>query len=165
MTHVAFDLDAAESALMARLFTLQNTATTPAEPLLRSVFNIMDEAMSDDETPRRLPGCGILDDDDAYAGNRLMGGHVAQEGRIKWKLLVLCDAPTRGGGMRGPRGAAKVSKQLIEGIVDPDDGWQISNGVPMQLESRRRYNVRDENGELIPIAGYVVEVSHPTYYE
>jgi hypothetical protein len=165
VTHVAFDLEAAESTLTARLLALTNTTLTPPEPLLRSCFNLLDEAMSNDDTPRRLPGCGILHDGETYESNELLGGHVAQSGRQRWKLVFVCDAAVRDGGLRGKRGAYTITKLAIEGLVDPDDAWQIAPGIPLQVESRQRYNARDENGELLPIAGYVVEVSHPIYYE
>jgi hypothetical protein len=167
VTHQAFDIDAAENTLMARLKALQNTAITPNERLLRSVFNVEEQAMTDDETPLMLPGCGIAEGDggEQYEDNELLGGHVTQSGRMRWVLMILTDAVTRGGGLKGPRGARTVSKQVVEGLVDPDDGWQISPGIPMQCDRRNRYRARDENGELIPMGGYVVEVSHPVYFE
>jgi hypothetical protein len=155
------DLEALESAIATRLMEIDNTSFTPTEPLLRSVFNLIDESLSDDETPRKLPGVGILHESEDWEPDRLLGEAVAQEGRERWQLYVLCDAPNREGGMRGKRGAYNVTKQIIEDM----DGWPILAGCPLSIDRRHRYQARNENGELVPIAGYVLEMSHPVYYE
>jgi hypothetical protein len=154
------DLELLESLLTERIMSLTNTAVTPPEPLARSVFNLIDEAISDDPTPRRLPGVGIVHEDEQWQPNELLGGSVFQQGREAWHLLVLCDSPTRDGGIRGKRGAYSVTKQIIEGI----DGWQIIDGCPIRIEHRQRYKALNEQGELVPIAGYIVAISHPVEY-
>jgi hypothetical protein len=155
------DLEALETALGDYLMTLENTAVNPHEPLVRSTFNLLDEAMRTDDTPRRLPGVGIIHQEETMERNRLLGGAVEQEGRESWHLVALCDAPGGGGGVRGKRGAYGVSKQIAEGL----DGWEIAPGCPVSVDRRRRYDARDENGELIPLAGYVIEISHPCIIE
>lgn len=155
------DLETLEAALSTQLMTLENAAFDPAEPLVRSTFNLIDEAMRADDSPRRLPGVGIIHQDEVMERNRLLGGYVEQEGRETWHLVVLCDAPAGGGAMRGKRGAYSISKQIVEGL----DGWQIATGCPVSVDRRRRCDARDENGELIPLAGYVIEISHPVTIE
>lgn len=162
---LAPDLEALEAALTTRLLALVNTAVTPNEPLLRSVFNLIDEANSEDETPHRMPSCGIMHESEPFDANELLGGFITQEGRESWKLVILCDSPKRDGGMRGKRGAYTVSKLVMEGIAVDTGTWQIAPGSPIQVDRRNRYSARNENGELLPISGYVLDISHPVIYE
>lgn len=151
------DLEAIETALTTRLLAIQNAFVTPTEFAVRSVFNLIDEAMSGDDTPHRLPGVGIIHHDESLDVNMLLGGLVEQEGRETWQLVVLCDSPKRDGGIRGKRGAYAVSKLIVENI----DGWQVIDGCPIRVDRRSRYNARNEQGELLPISGYVIDISHP----
>ncbi len=154
------DLETLEGALTTRLLAIVNTTLTPTEPLLRSAFNLIDEALSNDNTPRRLPGVGIMHEGEPWEENELLGGLVSQQLREQWKLFVLCDSPARDGGIRGKRGAYTVTKLIIEDI----DGWQIIDGCPIRIDARRRFAPRDENGELTPTSGYIIDISHPATY-
>jgi hypothetical protein len=156
------NLEAQELALTSRLLTIVNPALTPAEPALRSVFNLIDEAMAQDETPRRLPGVGIIHDDEPWEANTLLSGGYSQPGREHWKLVVLCEAAKRDGGIRGPRGAYTISGLVIDAVTG---GWEIAAGCPVRVDRRHRFSPRDSSGELAPIAGYVIEISHPVYHD
>src|SRR5207237_7403841 len=139
---------------------LVNTTVSPDEPLVRSVFNLMDEAMSNDDTPHQLPGVGIIHNEEPWEDDIVLGAGVSKEGLERWTLVFLCDSVKRGGGLRGSRGAYNGSSLLMDGL----NGWEILDGCPVEVERRRRYDARNENGDLIPIAGYVIEIKHPVAY-
>ena len=156
MTMNAPDLEAQETALVDLLMSLTNANFDPAEPLIRSTFNMIDEAMSDIDTPHGLPTVGLLHRDEMWNDNAILGGGIAQEGHEAWDLTLLCDSPRLDGGMRGKRGAYTISKQIMDGLsgqeLIPDSGMYI------EPTSRRRYTARNEQGELVPLAGYVISI-------
>jgi hypothetical protein len=150
------DLEALETLLMDRLLAIQNGGLLP-EPAFRSVFNLIDESERADPTPRRLPGAGLLHNEEPWNDDEALGPSVSKTGKESWLIVILCDAPARGGGMRGPRGAYAISKLVIDDI----EGWQILDGCPVTVNRRVRYAPPAEDGELAPIAGYVLEISFP----
>lgn len=156
MSMDAPDLEAQETALAALLMSLTNVNFDPAEPLIRSTFNMIDEAMADDDTPRPLATVGLLHRDETWEDNELLGGGIAQAGHEEWDLTLLCDAPRRDGGVRGKRGAYTISKQIMDGL----SGQELIPGSGMYVTptSRRRYTARNEQGELVPLAGYVISL-------
>jgi hypothetical protein len=153
------DLEVLEGLLSERLMAVLNTALEPEEPLLRSVFNLIDD--SEDPTPRALPAAGILHDEESWNADEILGEAVSKGGRERWKIVLLYPRPTRESGMRGKRGAYTGSKLVIEDL----DGWQILAGCPISVDRRTRFAPRDANGELAPLTGYVLEISHEVDYE
>lgn len=159
---VSPDLESLEAAISARLLAIENDLVTPAEPLILSTFNLLDEAFSNDNTPHKMPAVGILHVDEAWERNQLLGsGNVSQPGREHWKLIYYRAAPKRGEGFRGVRGLYHGSKAIIEEL----DGWHITDGCPIQIDRRQIYRYIEENGEVLPIAGMTIDLSHPCYIE
>ncbi len=156
MSTNAPDLEAQEAALTDLLMSLTNANFTPPEPLVRSTFNMIDAAMTDDETPHALPTVGLMHASEEWGDNPILGGGIAQEGHEEWDMTVLCDAPRRDGGMRGKRGAYTITKQILGGI----SGQELIPGSGMYIAPtrRRRYTARNEQGELVPLAGYVITI-------
>jgi hypothetical protein len=155
------DLEALETLITDRLMAIMNPLFVPAEPAIREVFNMVDKPGLGDDTPRRLPCVGLLHEDEPWEDDEVLGVSVSKIGREQWYLLLLCDAPTRGGGMRGKRGAYKLSGLIMDDL----EGWQIIAGNPVKVERRVRFEPRNDNGELSPFSGYVIPISFPVDFQ
>jgi hypothetical protein len=152
------DLELLEQLLVEYLAAIQNPEM--GEPVARSVFNVEDEALSDDPREHPLPAIGYLLEDEGWEDDEILGEGVAKVGRVRFQLLYLTDAPKYGAGMRGPRGAMRGSA-LIAATEDDGgiQGWEPFAGCKIEVHRRSPYRPRNENGERIPLAGMVIEAS------
>jgi len=152
------DIDAMEDRIVARLIGLTNEFVAPTEPLVRDVFLLDDERMENDNFVHPLPSVGVLHDDEPWKGNDVLGGGYASEGNERWFLLVMCDSPKRGQGMRGPRGARSIAGQ----IMDSFNGWPVDaedGKCPMETRQRKRFLPREAG--FMASCGYILILENP----
>lgn len=153
------DIDAMADRLSEYVLSLRNTAVDPDEPLVLEVFDVVDNAMHSDNAPHQSPRLGLLHDGITFPVNTILSGGFSQEGTSLWRMILLCDSPERLQGMRGPRGARTITKQLIDAI----NGWTIDEEgeCPLSVITMMRYMPSEE--QLRDECGYYLEVSHPVF--
>lgn len=147
------DLEEVESLVSDRILAIVNPATT--EPVVRSTFNVVDESMSEDPREHPLPAAGLLFKEERWEDDEVLGGGVSKQGRVHFAILLLTQAPKYGGGMRGPRGAYRGSKLIADDITD----WEIYPGCLVEVHTRTPYVPRNENDEMVPMAGMLIDAS------
>jgi hypothetical protein len=145
--------------------SLVNTALDPPEPLLRAAYDLVEDSMAGDEEPAQPRPCvGILAEDESWQKNKALGqGAVSKDGIGRLTLILLVDAPKRGGGVKGPRGVDTISQLIFDGLDDAT--FEVEPGARVSVDSRRRFTARTEDGELAAFAGEVIAVSYPLTYE
>lgn len=161
----SLDLDAASARLETYILSLQNDRVTPPGPLVRSVFDLVDDAMRNDNIAHPLPAVGIIHDDEALTINDVLGEGFSQRGTGTWVFVLMCDSPVRGQGMRGPRGAMTISGILKDALNDfPVDGEADEdnpNGGACRLSVIRRKRFAPDEADVKAVCGYSLVATHP----